>query len=61
VILGGQLVEPLPELEASRILAAESLARLPASLRALDSEESRPVALSYELSALVEHTRRNLR
>ena len=61
VILGGELVEPLPDLEASRTHAAESLARLPSSLRALDSTESWPVTFSCQLSALVEHSRRNLR
>jgi nicotinate phosphoribosyltransferase len=61
VILGGELVEPLPDVAAARRRAAECLRSLPDSLRALDSTETWPIRHSQELSALIERTRRNLR
>ena len=61
MILGGRLVEPLPTLEASRARAAESVAQLPASLRALEVGEPWPVIYSRELRELIEQTRRNLK
>ncbi|HWB96082.1 MAG TPA: hypothetical protein VG672_05255, partial [Bryobacteraceae bacterium] len=60
VILGGQLVEPLPGLDAARERARRSLQHFPASLRDLDSTEVWPVRQSDDLLALVERTRRNL-
>ncbi|HLY16455.1 MAG TPA: nicotinate phosphoribosyltransferase [Bryobacteraceae bacterium] len=60
VLLNGQLVEPLPDLNAARARAAESLAKLPAALRNLDPAEPWPVRHSKDLIALIERTRRNL-
>jgi nicotinate phosphoribosyltransferase len=60
VLLGGQLVEPLPDLNTARARAAESLHKLPASLRSLEPAEPWPVRHSQELVALIERTRRNL-
>jgi nicotinate phosphoribosyltransferase len=58
-VLGGQLVEPLPDLNAARANAAASLAKLPASLRSLDPAEPWPVRHSKDLAALIERTRGN--
>lgn len=60
VLLNGKLVEPLPDLNAARAYAAQSVAKLPASLRSLDPSAPWPVRLSKELTALIEQTRRNL-
>jgi nicotinate phosphoribosyltransferase len=60
VILGGRLVEPLPEADAARRRAAESLAKLPAALRQLEVTEPWPVIYSRELRALIEQTRLNV-
>jgi nicotinate phosphoribosyltransferase len=60
VMLGGRLVEPLPELDASRQRAAESLAKLPEALRGLEPAEPWPLVYSRELRELIERTRRNL-
>jgi len=60
VILGGRLIEPLPALEQARRRAAESLAKLPAALRQLETAEPWPVIYSRELRELIEQTRRNL-
>lgn len=60
VLLDGKLVEPLPDLKAARARAAESLAKLPASLRSLDLAEPWPLRNSKDLIALIERTRRNL-
>ena len=60
VMLGGQLIEPLPTLEQARARAAQSLAALPAALRDLDPAEPWPVILSRELKALIEQTRSNV-
>jgi len=60
VILGGELVEPLPGVEQARARAAASLASLPASLRQLEVGEPWPVIYSRELRELTERTRRNL-
>jgi len=59
VILGGNLVEELPGVNAARARAAESIARLPAELRGLDAGAPRPVEYSQDLTALIERTRRN--
>jgi nicotinate phosphoribosyltransferase len=60
VLLGGNLVEPLPDVHAARASAAEALGKLPAALRSLDSAEPWPVRHSAELTALIDRTRRNL-
>lgn len=60
VLLGGQLVEPLPDLAAARARAADSLGRLPASLRGLDPADPWPVRHSAELAELIDRTRKNL-
>jgi len=60
IILGGRLIEPLPTLEQARQRAAESIAKLPDSLRQLDEAEPWPVIHSRELRELIERTRRNL-
>lgn len=60
VLLGGKLVEPLPDLNTARARAAESLGKLPESLRSLDPAEPWPVRYSPDLEALIERTRRNL-
>lgn len=60
VMLGGCLVEPLPTIDQSRQRAAESIAKLPATLRQLEVTEPWPVIYSRELRELIERTRRNL-
>jgi nicotinate phosphoribosyltransferase len=60
VMLGGQLIEPLPGVEQARARAAESLAKLPPRLRELETAEPWPVILSRELRALIEQTRANV-
>jgi nicotinate phosphoribosyltransferase len=60
VLLGGRLVEPLANLETARARAAESIGKLPATLRALEQAEPWPVRHSQDLAALIERTRRNL-
>ncbi|MBV9742280.1 MAG: nicotinate phosphoribosyltransferase [Acidobacteriia bacterium] len=61
VILGGELIEPLPTLDQARCRAAESLQRLPPALRDLNAAaEPWPVIHSRELRELIEQTRRNL-
>ena len=60
VILGGQLVEPLPGADRARARAAAALAMLPEGLRQLEVGEPWPVAESRELRELAQRTRRNL-
>jgi len=60
IILGGQLLEPLPSLGEARRRAAESLAKLPPALRQLEVTEPWPVIHSRELRELIERTRRNI-
>jgi nicotinate phosphoribosyltransferase len=60
VILGGQLIEPLPTAGQARERAAAALASLPESLRQLEVGEPWPVTQSRELRELAERTRRNL-
>jgi hypothetical protein len=60
VILGGRLVEPLPTIEQGRRRAADSLAKLPPSLRQLEAAEPWPVIYSCELRALIDQTRLNV-
>jgi nicotinate phosphoribosyltransferase len=61
VILGGQLIEPLPTLEQARERAARSIANLPPAMRQLEVTEPWPVVQSRELRELVGQTRGNLR
>ena len=60
MLLDGKLVEPLPDLNSARARAAESLAKLPASLHSLDDAEPWPVRYSKDLAALIERTRSSL-
>jgi hypothetical protein len=60
VLLGGKLIEPLPDLNAARARAAESLAKLPAYLHSLDPSDPWPVRHSKDLAALIERTRSNV-
>jgi len=60
VLLGGNLVEPLPSLEESRRRAAQCIAALPPALRELDQAEPRKVIYSRELRELTDRTRSNL-
>ena len=60
VILGGQLVEPLPTLSQARQRASECLAKLPPALRQLEAGEPWPVIFSRELRDLIDRTRHNL-
>lgn len=60
ILLGGNLLEPLPTLDQARQRAAESLAKLPAALRQLDVTEPWPVIQSRELRELIERTRHNI-
>jgi nicotinate phosphoribosyltransferase len=60
VILGGRLIEPLPNLEQARRRAAESLEKLSPALRQFEPVEPWPVIYSRELRELIEQTRRNL-
>jgi nicotinate phosphoribosyltransferase len=60
VMLGGQLIEPLPTLDEARARASQMLAALPPAIRELDPAEPWPVILSRELKALIEQTRSNL-
>ncbi|HYL35890.1 MAG TPA: nicotinate phosphoribosyltransferase [Bryobacteraceae bacterium] len=55
VLLGGKLVEPLPDLAAARQHAAESIKRLPTAIRSLfDTEQKYPVEHSAALMNLYE-------
>jgi nicotinate phosphoribosyltransferase len=60
VILGGNLVESLPDAAAARARALASIAKLPPALRSLDVVHQHPVEYSKDLTALIERTRRNL-
>jgi nicotinate phosphoribosyltransferase len=60
VLLGGELVEPLPTLEQSRERAAAMMAKLPEEIRGLEPAEPWPVIYSRELRELIENTRHNL-
>jgi nicotinate phosphoribosyltransferase len=61
IILGGNLIEPLPPLEQARSRAADMIAKLPDHLRQLEVGEPWPVIHSRELRELVGQTRSNLR
>jgi hypothetical protein len=55
VLLGGKLIEPLPEVTAARQHAAESIQRLPTAIRSLfDTDQQYRVDHSAELMALYE-------
>jgi nicotinate phosphoribosyltransferase len=61
VMLGGQLVEPLPTAEEARNHAAECLARLPAACQSLfERPEAWRVDLSPELEGLYEKVRKGI-
>ncbi len=60
VLLGGELVEPLPTLEQSRARAASMLQQLPEPIRGLEPADPWPVIYSRELRELIENTRQNL-
>jgi nicotinate phosphoribosyltransferase len=52
VILGGSLIQPLPDLKESRERAATALAELPASVRQIETTEPYPVEYSAQLLQL---------
>jgi nicotinate phosphoribosyltransferase len=60
VILGGTLVEPLPDARAARAHAAASIQRLPEACRRLQGAEPYPVRYSDALLALLEQARRSV-
>ena len=60
IILGGNLIEPLPSLDQARQYTADAVAALPPALRQLEVAEPRPIVHSRELRDLVERTRNNL-
>jgi nicotinate phosphoribosyltransferase len=59
VILGGTLVEPLPDAHAARARAQECLSRLSPELLGLDVVEPRPLEYSKDLQKLIEQTAKN--
>lgn len=59
VILGGKLLEPLPDAHAARVRAQECLARLSPELLGLDVVEPRPLEYSKDLQTLIEQTAKN--
>jgi nicotinate phosphoribosyltransferase len=61
VVLGGRLVEPLPDATAARARAAELLSKLPESLQSLEPCQEWEVRHSKDLKALIERTRGNCR
>jgi len=60
-IIGGQLVEPLPDIHAARTHASASLARLPKAIKSLYAPEDAPwqVVYSEEMKKLEERVKRN--
>jgi nicotinate phosphoribosyltransferase len=52
VILGGVLIQPLPDLKQSRELAAAALPELPATIRQIETTEPYPVEYSAQLLQL---------
>jgi nicotinate phosphoribosyltransferase len=60
VILGGKLVEPLPDAGFARAHAAASLEKLPQACRRLKDAQPYPVTYSPQLVALLEQTRSQL-
>jgi nicotinate phosphoribosyltransferase len=61
ILLGGELVEPLPDLKDTRAYATESIRALAPALRKLEVGDPYDVRLSKELKELVERTRENLK
>jgi len=61
ILLGGNLIEPLPTLEQSRERAAACIAKLPESLRQLEVADPWPVIHSRELRELIGQTSSNLK
>lgn len=58
VMLGGRLVEPLPDAAAARNYASECVKRLPTACRSLfDSDKKYPVEYSQELQSLLMRVR----
>lgn len=60
VILGGELVAPLPDAHAARAHAAASIERLPEACRRLRDADPYPVHYSAALLALLEQARRSV-
>lgn len=60
VIIGGQLVEPLPDAPAARERAAESVRRLPKACRRLRAPKPYRIEHSPKLLALAEQCRKDL-
>lgn len=60
VILGGKLIEPLPDAGAAQARAKASIARLSPELRSLELANPRRVEYSKDLAALIERTRQNI-
>ena len=60
VVLGGNLVESLPEAAAARARATACITKLSPALRSLDAVHQHPVEYSNDLTALIERTRRNM-
>ncbi len=59
ILLGGKLIEPLPEVTAARQYAAESIQRLPTAIRSLfDTDQQYRVEHSAALVALYEKVQR---
>ena len=56
VMLGGHLLQPLPDVRAARARAKRMLAELPAAIRGLEPDDSFPVLRSPELELLVKRT-----
>ncbi len=61
VMLGGRLVEPLPDVNAARARRAEYVCRLPGELRGLEQTDPWRVEYTRDLRLLAEQTRRNIR
>ena len=59
VILGGNLVESLPDAHAARAHAMECMARLSPELRSLDVVDPRPLEYSKDLLTLIDQTAKN--
>ena len=60
VLLGGQLVEPLPDLNAARARPPSRSRNCPPRCAVWNLAEPWPVRHSKDLVALIERTRRNL-
>jgi nicotinate phosphoribosyltransferase len=60
VVVAGKLVEPLPDVEAARTRASQSLKKLPAACRRLHEPEPYRIEYSRELLVLAEQARKVL-